>query len=111
MRTNYIQALVMLTGVGLGAATVQDAQAQAKSASSKDVCRPQRNEPNGCFDLRLARKLEEWERWKEAEQEYIQAGRIGAACVRKEAFEALQRLKQHRPKDEDNFEFELGETY
>jgi hypothetical protein len=80
-------------------------------ASGYDICRARPNEPAGCFDLRLARKYEEWGRWKEAEQEYIQAGRIGAPCVRKEALEAIQQLKKHRPRDESNFELDLGETY
>ena len=80
-------------------------------AYGNDICRPQRKEPAGCFDLRLARDYEKWERWKEAEQEYIQAGRTGAPCVRKEALEAIQKLRAHRPKDESNFEFELGQDY
>jgi hypothetical protein len=68
-------------------------------------------EPAGCFDLRLARKYQEWERWKEAEQEYIQAGRIGAPCVRKEALDAIERLKLLRAKDAESSELDLADKY
>jgi hypothetical protein len=99
-----------------------------------DICRTQRNQPRGCFDLQLARKYEGWERWKEAEQEYIQAGRVGAPCVRKEALDALDKLNNLQPiipvsncsdqpcrttacecskrqPNDSNFEFDLGEHY
>ena len=63
------------------------------------------------FDLKVARFYEQQERWKEAEQEYLQAGRIGAPCVKKEAIAAIQRLKNHRPSEAENFEFDLAELY
>src|SRR5262249_28900731 len=76
-----------------------------------DICRERRSQPAGCFDLQIARKYEEWGRWKEAEQEYIQAGRSGVPCVRKLALAAIQELRKHRPPDESNFELELAATY
>jgi len=78
--------------------------------SAEDICRLRPKEPPGCFDLRLARKYEDWQQWKDAEQEYIQAGRIGARCVRIEALAAIERLKARRPKDA-NFELDLGDMY
>lgn len=111
MKTIYALMLIILTGVGLQAAQVQRVLAQAEPTIGQDICRDQRNEPRGCFDLRLARNFEEWGRWKEAEQEYIQAGRIGAPCVRKEAIQAIRNLKQNRQKDAENFELEVGKKY
>jgi len=70
-----------------------------------------RPEPTGMFDLQVARLYEGQGRWKEAEQEYLQAGRIGAPCVKKEALAAIERLRIHRPPDEENLEFELGRLY
>jgi hypothetical protein len=63
------------------------------------------------FDLEVARRYEKQSRWKEAEQEYLQAGRVGAPCVKKEALAAIERLSVHRPSDEESFESELGKFY
>ncbi len=84
------------------------AQSPSTSGAPKHQTRQQ---PAGMFDLQVARLYESLHRWKEAEQEYIQAGRIGAPCVKKEALAAIERLKVHRPSDEENFEFELGKFY
>lgn len=71
----------------------------------------QKQPPAGMFDLQVAQSYEKQERWKEAEQEYLQAGRVGAPCVKKEALAALDRLKKHRPSDRENFDFELAKLY
>jgi len=63
------------------------------------------------FDLDLARQYEKQSRWKEAEQEYLQVGRIGAPCIKKEALAAIERLSVHRPSDEESLESELGKLY
>jgi hypothetical protein len=70
-----------------------------------------RRQPAGMFDLEAARRYEKLSRWKEAEQEYLQAGRVGAPCVRKEALAAIERLSVHRSADYENFDFELGKMY
>ena len=79
--------------------------------SSNVPLRKVRPEPAGMFDLEIARRYEKQSRWKEAEQEYLQAGRVGAPCVKKEALAAIERLSAHRPSDEENFESELGRFY
>jgi hypothetical protein len=68
-------------------------------------------QPQGAFDLDVARLYEKQFRWKEAEQEYLQAGRIGATCIKKEALAGIERLSAHRPADEESFESELGKLY
>jgi hypothetical protein len=84
----------------------------AQTPSNSRAPKPRtRRQPAGMFDLQVARLYESLNRWNEAEQEYIQAGRIGAPCVKKEALAAIERLKIHRPSDEENFEFELGTFY
>jgi len=84
---------------------------QAPPNNNAAPMRRTRTRPAGLFDLEVARLYEGHGRWKEAEQEYLQAGRIGAPCVKKEALAAIERLRIHRPPDEENFEFELGQLY
>ncbi len=84
------------------------AQVSQTGTTSAPCADPQ---PAGMFDLQVARLYENLHRWKEAEQEYLQAGRIGAPCVKKEVLAAIERLKIHRASDEENFEFELGKVY
>jgi hypothetical protein len=67
--------------------------------------------PAGMFDLELAKRYEKQLRWKEAEQEYLQAGRIGSPSVKKEVLAAIERLSIHRPSDDESFESELGKFY
>ena len=82
-------------------------------ASQKGTVQTQktRQQPAGTFDLEVARSYETQHRWREAEQEYVQAGRVGAPCIKKEAFAAIERLKIHRPSDQENLELELGKLY
>jgi hypothetical protein len=68
-------------------------------------------QPAGMFDLEVARRYEKQSRWKEAEQQYLQAGRVGAPCLRKEALAAIERLSVHHTSDEENFESDLGKFY
>ena len=68
-------------------------------------------QPEGAFDLEVARRYEKQSRWKEAEQEYLQAGRIGAPCIKKEALAGIERLSPHRASDDESFESELGKLY
>lgn len=68
-------------------------------------------QPAGMFDLEAARRYERLSRWKEAEQEYLQAGRAGTPWIKKEALAALDRLSEHRSADYENFDFELGKMY
>lgn len=67
--------------------------------------------PAHVFDLEAARRYEKQSRWKEAEQEYLQAGRTGEPWVKEEALAALDRLGAHRSADYENFDFELGKMY
>jgi hypothetical protein len=71
----------------------------------------ERSQPAGMFDLEAGKRYEKQSRWKEAEQEYLQAGRVGAPSVKKEALAAIERLSAHRSSDEENFESELGKFY
>jgi hypothetical protein len=81
--------------------------------SERDACVPRtaRSQLAGMFDLEAARRYEKLSRWKEAEQEYLEAGRIGAPCVKKEALAAIERLNIYRSADYENFDFELGKMY
>jgi hypothetical protein len=74
-------------------------------------CGRRAHDPRAYLISKLQNSYESHGRWKDAEQEYLQAGRIGAPCVKKEALAAIERLRIHRPPDEDNFEFELGQLY
>jgi len=93
--------------VVIGAGSLLFAQTSSKS-TRRLASKP---EPAGMFDLQLGKFYEKQERWKEAEQEYVQAGRIGAPGVKKEALAAIERLKIYRPSDNENFEFDLAKLY
>jgi len=69
------------------------------------------SQPPGMFDLDVAKRYEKQSRWKEAEQEYLQAGRAGAPCVKREALSAFERISAHRRSDDEEFESELGKFY
>ncbi len=84
------------------------AQAPQKGSAAPRTADPR---PAGIFDLEAARRYENLSRWKEAEQEYLQAGRVGAPYIKKEALAAIGRLSVHRPADYENFDFELGKMY
>ena len=97
-------ALTVLTAI-IGGGSLLYAQSSVQGPPS---AKPQ---PNGMFDLEVARFYEQQDRWKEAEQEYLQAGRVGTREIKQEAITAIQRLKNHRPSEPENFEFELAELY
>jgi hypothetical protein len=85
-----------------------NAQVSTSSVVVPSTARPQ---PPGIFDLEVAMSYENQARWKEAEQEYLQAGRVGAPDVKKEALAAIERLRTHHPSDEENPESDLGKLY
>jgi hypothetical protein len=68
-------------------------------------------QPPGMFDLEAARRYESLSRWKEAEQEYLQAGKAGPPWIKQEALSAIERLNVHRSADYENLDFELGKMY
>jgi hypothetical protein len=84
--------------------------AQARR-NDKPTSEASKAEPAGRFDLEAARAYERLSRWKEAEQEYLQAGRLGPPWIEQEAFAAIERLSIHRSADFENFDFELGKLY
>lgn len=85
-------------------------------AASKSPCSTALNlasnaQVQGLFDLNVAQQYEEESHWKEAEQEYLQAGRVGPPCVQIEAMDGIKRISAHRASGEESFEFELGKFY
>lgn len=68
-------------------------------------------QPPGMFDLEAARRYEGLSRWKEAEQEYLQAGKAGPLWMKQEALSAIERISVHRSADYENYDFELGKMY
>lgn len=85
-----------------------DAQAHQKDSRGSGLTDAQ---PPGMFDLEVARRYESLSRWKEAEQEYLQAGKAGPPWMKQEALSAIERLSVHRSADFENFDFELGKMY
>jgi hypothetical protein len=85
---------------------------QTQGSSPCDAAgQPPGDRPAGAFDLELAKRYEKMSRWKEAEQEYIQAARVGAPCIAKEALAAVERLKFNRASDDQVFDLDLARKY
>jgi len=106
-RIRWINVVAVISFILLVPYTYHGAQV-APTPSNTSRGRPQ---PQGAFDLDVAKQYEKQSRWKEAEQEYLQAGRIGAPCIKKEALAGIERLSVHRSADEESFESELGKLY
>jgi hypothetical protein len=100
--------LFFLTGLAVAGLVCPFLQGQA---SRVKAAAEHRQQPAGMFDLQLGKFYEESHRWKEAEEEYIQAGRVGAPPVKEEALAAIQRLKTRRTSDDESFEFDLAKVY
>ena len=65
----------------------------------------------GSLDLEIASALERHRRWKEAEEQYLQAAKTGTLDVKRRALEGIERLESSRPSDVDHFEFDLAKFY
>lgn len=101
-RPIYPLALALL--LFFGASTLQSTQVD-------DCSNIRWTKKAGSFDLQMGKCYEQQWRWKEAEQEYLQAGRVGTVDVKNEAFAGLQRIAIHHSSDVDSAESDLGKFY